>query len=191
MSEETLSGTRALSKRLFPASASVEMDKFRCLAPRGDQLAWPADDADPYACQLPLARVTPSCHRYCKTSLSDPLECHHECRKWVFMRTPDGVTHSGFALLRKFALNAAKQTLRASRLVPLGYALDRGLLQSWRHVSSDDADIAAEDDWGRDEAGGWLSVIYLWDSPAHQELMRFAVACDIMYFKACVCIFVL
>ena len=118
--------TRALSKRLFPASASAEMDKFRCIAPRGNQLAWPADNADPYACQLPLTRVTPACHQYCETSLSDPLECHHDCRKWVFMRTQD-LKYNGFAKLRKLALNAAKQTPRASMLVPLGYALDRAM----------------------------------------------------------------
>ena len=117
------------------------MDKFRCLAPRGDQLAWPADDANPYACQLPLSRVTPACHPYCKTSLSNPLECHRNCRKWVFMRTPDGMTYSGHVVLRKFVLNSAKATLRASLLVPLGYALDRDVRQSWRHVSSDETDV--------------------------------------------------
>ena len=35
-----------------------------------------------------------------------------------------------------------------------------------------------------DDPGGWCSVVHVWDSKAHQELMRFAVACDIMEYEA-------
>ena len=125
-----MSGTRALSKKLFPMVVSGEIDEYLCRPPTGSKLAQPLHNSDPYTCQLPLSMVNPACRRYCSQQLDDPPPCSVDCRRWITVSAADG-QFAGFVVLEKFALNAIKNVLKVSLLVPRTHVLDREIRTRW------------------------------------------------------------
>ncbi len=134
------SGTRALSKRLFPRVVSGELDEFLCKPPTGSKLVQPLHNSDPYTCQLPLSMVIPACHQYCSGQLDDPPPCSIDCRRWITVSDDDG-EFGGFVVLERFSLNAIKNVLRVSLLVPRTHVLDREIRTRWIEGASVETDM--------------------------------------------------
>ena len=136
------SGTRALSKKLFPRVVSGELDEFLCKPPNGSKLAQPLQDSDPYTCQLPLSMVNPACRRYCSGQLENPPPCSIDCRRWVTISADGGEFSSGFVILERFSLNAIKNVLRVTLLVPRTHVLDREIRTRWLEGASVEPDVS-------------------------------------------------
>ena len=94
-------------------------------------------EPDPFACQIPLERVTTRCRAYCERAMSRAIQCQIHCRKYLLMRDAQtGDTYKGFASLVRYVLAPGGHTLRVTLLVPLVSRMVEQM-RAWTFVSRD------------------------------------------------------
>ena len=108
-----------------------------CGPPMSDSSSVSLSEPDPFACQIPLERVTTRCRAYCERAMSRAIQCQMHCRKYLLMRDAQtGDTYKGFASLVRYVLAPGGHTLRVTLLVPLVSRMVEQM-RAWTFVSRD------------------------------------------------------